>query len=125
MRSDKAAADNRVPWPHGVLTFIDYAYCTRPNYPLRAGQTSFEWSAEEYTTAFATIHPNPTNGLVAIAGENLKAAEAFNALGQRVATATGKGEQLQIDLSGLPAGVYFVNVTNDEGRKCVRKVVKE
>lgn len=125
MRSDKAAADNRVPWPHGVLTFIDYAYCTRPNYPLRAGQTSFEWSAEEYTTAFATIHPNPTNGLVAIAGENLKAAEAFNALGQRVASATGKGEQLQIDLSGLPAGVYFVNITDSEGRKCVRKVVKE
>ena len=67
----------------------------------------------------------PTTGSVAIAGENLTAAEAFNALGQRVATATGKGELLQIDLSGLPAGVYFVNITDSEGRRCVRKVVKE
>lgn len=82
-------------------------------------------SIDETRNLTSTLHPNPTTGLVAIAGEKLKAAEAFNALGQRVATATGKGELLQIDLSGLPAGVYFVNVTDSEGRKCVRKVVKE
>jgi hypothetical protein len=42
-----------------------------------------------------------------------------------VATATGEGERLTVDLSGLPSGIYFVNVTDKEGRKCVRKVVKE
>ena len=72
-----------------------------------------------------TLHPSPTNGLVTITGENLKAAEVFNTLGQSVATATGKGETLQVDLSGLPAGIYFVNVTDGEGRKYTSKVVKE
>jgi hypothetical protein len=30
-----------------------------------------------------------------------------------------------VDISALPAGVYFVNLTDAEGRKCVKKVVKE
>jgi hypothetical protein len=42
-----------------------------------------------------------------------------------VATARGEGETMRIDLSELPIGVYFVNITNKEGRKCVQKVVKE
>ena len=100
------------------------AYCTIPNYPLRWGQTSLTDGIEE-TVAFATVHPNPTTGLVTIIGKDLKQAEVLNTLGQHVATATGKGETMQVDLSGLPIGVYFVNVTDSEGRKCVRKVVKE
>ena len=58
-------------------------------------------------------------------GKDLKSAEVINALGQRVATVTGESERLQIDLTSLPAGVYFVNITDAEGRKCVRKVMKE
>ena len=64
-------------------------------------------------------------GLVTITGQDLKSAEVFNTLGQQVVSTTGEGERLTVDLSGLPAGVYFVNITNKEGRKCVRKVVKE
>jgi hypothetical protein len=49
----------------------------------------------------------------------------FNTLGQSVATAKGEGERLTVDISNLPAGIYFVNITDGEGRKCVKKVVKE
>lgn len=45
--------------------------------------------------------------------------------GQQVLSVQGKGNELRIDMAALPAGVYFVNVTDEEGRKCVRKVVKE
>ncbi len=108
------------------VTVFRMAYCTVPNYPLRVGQTSFDWGVEETeAAAFAFVHPNPTNGLVTITGEGLRRAEAVNVLGQRVATATGEGNQLTIDLGGLPSGIYFVNVTDEDGRKCVRKVVKE
>ncbi len=75
--------------------------------------------------SFCSIHPNPTIGVFTITGQDLKSAEVFNTLGQKVATARGEGETMQIDLSELPIGVYFVNITNKEGRKCVRKVVKE
>jgi hypothetical protein len=79
----------------------------------------------DYSIAFATLHPNPTTGLVTIAGENLRQAEVLNMLGQQVLSVQGEGNELRIDMATLPAGVYFVNVTDEEGRKCVRKVVKE
>ena len=102
------------------------AFCTQPDYPLLVGQTSFDWDVlDDEVIPFATLHPNPTNGLVTIAGNDFKQAQIINALGQCVATVKSEGEQLTLDISNLPAGVYFVNVTDAEGRKCVRKVVKE
>ena len=101
-------------------------FCTIPNYPLRWGQTSLNTNVDETkATAFANIYPNPTNGQVTITGKDLKSAEVLNILGQRVATAQGKDKTLQINIANLPAGVYFVNITDEEGRKCVKKVVKE
>ena len=123
----KSVSDNRVPWAHGICTFIDYAYCTEPNYPLRAGQTNFDWDVIESTspTSYTTIHPNPTTGMVTVTGENLRQAEVFNMLGQQVLSIKSEGNELRINMAELPAGIYFVNVTDSEGRKCVRKVVKE
>ena len=110
-----------------VWVYVDrMAYCTIPDYLLRWGQTSLTDGIDENgATAFATLHPNPTTGPITIMGNDLKQAELINTLGQRVATAKGKGETLQIDIAKLPAGVYFVNITDEEGHKCVRKVVKE
>ena len=114
-------------WSNGLyIRLYGTAFCTIPDYPLMAGQTSLDWGLEDTeATAFATIHPNPTTGLVTITGKALKQAEVLNTLGQCVATAQGKGEMLQIDIANLPTGIYFVRVTDEEGRKCVRKVVKE
>ncbi len=72
-----------------------------------------------------SLTPNPTTGLVTIAGENLRQAEVVNMLGQKILSVQGEGNELRIDMGALPAGVYIVNVTDEEGWKCVRKVVKE
>ena len=71
------------------------------------------------------IVPNPTYGMVTITGENLQQADVLSMLGQHVLSVQGKGNELHIDMAALPAGIYFVTVTDEEGRKCVRKVVKE
>ena len=102
------------------------AWCTVPNYPLVWGQTTLITEVEETeSNAFATIHPNPTTGLVTVAGENLQQAEVVNMLGQVVSTCQGNGNTIVLDISTLPTGVYFVNVTDADGRKCTRKVVRE
>ena len=118
---------------HAILTgqiwsfwsFDKSAYCTIPDYPLRVGQTSLSEGFEENSPASATIHPNPTKDFVTITGESLRLAEMVNMLGQQVFNMQGKGNELQIDMTALPAGIYFVNIIDEEGRKCVRKVVKE
>ena len=113
------------PYEKEIVCVHDMAFCTIPNYPLRWGQTSLTGIEENGSAAFATVHPNPTTGLVTIVGENLNQADVVNMLGQCVATVQGKGKTLQIDISSLPAGIYFVRITDDEGRKCTHKVVKE
>ena len=118
----------KADWVGNGMTFSipESAYCTIPDYPLRWGQTSLNEGVEETdATAFATLHPNPTSGQVNITGKTLRQAEVVNLLGQRVATVAGDGDVLHIDMTKLPEGVYFVNITDGEGRKCVRKVVKE
>ncbi|MCR5660358.1 MAG: T9SS type A sorting domain-containing protein [Bacteroidales bacterium] len=95
---------------------IHYINTPMPNYSVEEQNTPQE---------FCSLHPNPTTGLVTITGKDLRTAKVINALGQCVATIKGDGEQLTLDISNLPAGIYFVNITDSEGRKCVRKVVKE
>lgn len=110
-----------------VSTYCDdMAFCTVPDYPLRWGQTSLNDGLEDNSAkAFASLHPNPTSGSVTITGEKLKQAKVFNMLGQQVLSINGEGNELQIDMAALPAGVYFINVTDEEGRKCLRKVMKD
>lgn len=129
-KDQEPSSDNRVPWAHGICTFIDYAYCTQPNYPLRAGQTSYNWNGVNEKTSehtFASIHPNPTSGILTITGENLHRVEMANTLGQIVfrVNGNGSGNELHIDMTALSSGIYFVNIIDNEGRKCVQKVVRQ
>jgi len=71
------------------------------------------------------LYPNPTESSFTITGKDMKTVEILNTLGQHVSTAQGNSDLLQIDIANLPAGIYFVNITDTEGRKCVKKVVKE
>ena len=108
------------------VSFDKYAYCTIPDYPLMWGQTDLTGIEENgESSAFAIVHPNPTKAFVSVIGEDLRQAEVINTLGQLVLSIQGKGNELRIDMAALPVGIYFVTVTDEGGRKCVRKVVKE
>ena len=109
-----------------VTAYCDkMVYCTIPNYPLRWGQTNLYDNLEEDASfSFATIHPNPTTGEIVVKGENLKQIEIYDVAGQSVSSLKAS-DNMVIDLSSQPAGIYFINVTNTEGKKCLRKVVKQ
>lgn len=105
--------------------FDKYAYCTIPDYPLQWGQTEILGVDENTEPSFATIHPNPSNNTLTITGESLRQIDITNMLGQRVATHEAEGPQATIDISPLPTGIYFVSIIDEDGKRCVQKVVKE
>jgi hypothetical protein len=68
------------------------------------------------------VHPNPVTSNLTIKAANVRAVIVFNEQGHRVMKASGNLQT--IDLSGLPAGVYLLEVHTDKA-VLTRKIIKE
>jgi len=74
----------------------------------------------------AVVYPNPTKGEISILNIALEKATVYNALGQLVKTFVldSASTNNTINLSGLPKGVYFVYLINQDAVS-VKKVIVE
>lgn len=72
-----------------------------------------------------SLYPNPAQAQAVITStEVIRSAQVVNLMGQAVMNLRGNGTTLSIDLSHVPAGVYFVRVDTGAGiqvKKLVRK----
>ncbi|MEZ4838093.1 T9SS type A sorting domain-containing protein [Flavobacterium sp.] len=75
---------------------------------------------------FVKLYPNPASSTITIESQriNLKSVEIFNSLGQLVQAIPNENNQLNIDVSNLQTGTYFVKVYSDKGVG-VSKFVKQ
>jgi Leucine-rich repeat (LRR) protein len=76
---------------------------------------------------FVKLYPNPTNSTLTIESQstiNLKSIEIFNSLGQLLQAIPNDNNQLNIDVSSLQTGTYFIKVYSDKGVG-VSKFVKQ
>ena len=125
-------------YPYAEFTIHDYAYCTIPNYPLRVGQTSFDWTGvAEIDEPSVAIHPNPTNGVVNISfSQDLEcqSVEIYSLDGRIVGTfpetsliktSAEMPQQAILDISGLTSGVYILKVTMADGTVISNRIIKE
>ena len=71
----------------------------------------------------AVIFPNPANDKLVVRAEGINEVMVYDLLGQCVYRYHGSAETLEINTTGLNAGVYTVNVTTSEGVKSRRIVV--
>lgn len=72
------------------------------------------------------LYPNPVNGVSTIeglVGENTLT--VVNMLGQTVLTQVAKEESAKIDFSNLPAGNYFVKITDSNNDSAIIKVLNQ
>lgn len=85
---------------------------------------------EETEKNSVSVYPNPVSGVLNVKlGELSKEARIsiLNSVGQEVKhlTLTGAQGSASIDVTGLPAGCYFVNVSDAQGNVVRKKFVKE
>jgi hypothetical protein len=94
---------------------------------LQPGVTSVKDVAEKVTV---DVYPNPATSNVRIRvpqGKNLKGISLHNSLGQEVIALNGFGTQqdnVMVDISTLPKGLYLVTCQYNEGRGTARLIVQ-
>ena len=76
----------------------------------------------ENEDAGITLSPNPTSGLVRIEGTTVSEVRVYNTIGQLLKTARNTNE---VNLRGLPQGVYLLRIMDESGNIATRKVVME
>lgn len=70
------------------------------------------------------LYPNPAHDRVVVAADGMRSVQLVNLMGQVVETRHTQSDALTLDLSNLPAGVYFVRVetaSNIVVKKLIRK----
>ena len=73
-----------------------------------------------------SIYPNPSTGAFTVvhAGPENKVVSVFDALGKKIFSFSSADLTIKVDVTTLPAGIYFLCVENNSGKE-MRKVVIE
>lgn len=104
---------------HEPLSWVvDFCEGGMESCQLISSTTNFENNIE------ATIFPNPTNGVCQIAmnGEEIKSIRTFSAMGIFLAESKRSNN---IDLSNLETGIYFLELTLENGERIIKRILKE
>lgn len=93
-------------WQENELMFkngdkdCDEVYEEYHNYGVEEPTPENDWA----------IYPNPANGTITISGDQTGEYQIANIMGQTLMTGRFDTEKQQINVSALPAGVYFINI---------------
>ena len=82
--------------------------------------SGFDVIEENDSNSVVTCSPNPANGLVRISGMKVAKLQVCNMLGQTVKIYQNTNE---IDLKGLPAGLYLLRMTDGKRTTVTRRLV--
>lgn len=102
-----------------------YAFCTVPNFDLHYGQLELDAVDETADASLVSVRPNPSKGMVSISGSDLNKIEVMNIAGEIIITSTCNSDEITVDISNQPAGVYIFSIIDRNGKVRAEKVIKE
>jgi hypothetical protein len=71
------------------------------------------------------VFPNPSSGVFNILGQDLKYAEVYNAIGNKIKNINNiVSESFVVDISDNQKGIYFIRIVTIRGVQTV-KIIKE
>lgn len=84
-------------------------------------------SVEGVGTSEVSVYPNPASDRLTVSGMSLVQVSIVSMSGKLVAVHSGFGRDARadIDVSGLPAGEYIVNLVGENHKVVTRKIVKQ
>ena len=110
----EADRENRVYYVTGVLNGVE----SSPSNKVYYGNAA----VDENNTQEITVYPNPSHGMLTVKAASLKGVEVYNLAGQKLFSGLADDAVMQVDLSGLPSGVYAIRVRTEQGNS-LKKVV--
>lgn len=79
-------------------------------------------SVKEIVETSVNVYPNPVKDVLTIAADNVKQVVMYNSLGQVVKIVKGDDSNMNINVSDLQNGMYFVNIIDNDGNVSTNKV---
>ncbi len=128
------------PWPVYTGAYAQWEYPVDGSFPDGVYTISVEFGGNAFQTIFGvntnlgvedlkvtevSIYPNPaSNTLYIEANLTLEKVELFDLLGRKVLEISPLAKKTELNMGGLTAGIY-VAVISSEGKRLVKKIVKE
>lgn len=79
-------------------------------------------SVEETLGSSVSVYPNPVKDILTITADNINQVVMYNSLGQVVKTVKCDDSNININVSDLENGMYFVNIIDNDGNVSTNKV---
>lgn len=106
-----------------VSNDASYTFNATADRTLTANFTKFD-NAEEHLSDNATAYPNPTDGKLHVAADNMQRLTFINIKGQIVSDTDCNADQLTIDTSPLTPGLYILKIRTRNG-VTVKNIIKK
>ena len=107
-----------------------YEYTVRTQYFDELSEPSEKASAlighgvEESEDNLLSVYPNPANDKITVRCENMESVSVVSITGQQIIMVEADGNQVDMDLTNVPSGVYVLVVRTNDGANVFTRIAK-